>query len=770
MPAATKCWLSGEVEILNVLRSLAYALSLALAFVASAQAQSPGTPASPPAGLSQQQFDSLVDAISSSVSEKLKADQANTPAAAPDPAPAPAASSSKPKAKAPPPKIVHVEPKAGPDPFVAFIGGTKLVVRALPDLGNHLSLIPSLLDQRAGGGRGTATFLLLLGAVVVVAVAADAVLRQLLHRLRARLASSAVPENGTRSLLFLGGLAVLDGLGVLVVWLVCNAATGAWFAGTTGQERLAAAVLAGIFSWRLYVLLFRVVLQPELPAARLCAAGNHESKTMYLRVSAVMLVIVFMRILGQVLEAIRTPADAMASFQVIAGLTYLATFLWLAYRSRLAAQQWFGGLGELAPLIGGIGRKWIPIAPLFFAALGVTLIYGAVSGSMLVGRAMILTLNLVVGVLIFETLMQALVRRLDSRLAGKTPASNTPKLPDVVARCIRVAVLIGVAVVIAESWVVRVLGLVDASEWEQLTRSSRTAGVTLFMAFVAWELFKYMTEPYMGRKTKDAAQAIADGDANAAPASRLSTMMPLMRRTAAVLIILVAVMVALQDFGINITPLIAGASVFGIAISFGSQTLVKDIVSGLFYLSDDAFRVGEYIDCGKAKGTVEGFTLRSIKLRHQNGQVHTIPFGQLGQITNFSRDWITVKFNLRFARDTDIEKLRKASKKIGAEMMEMPAIADQILAPFKMQGVADIAGNALVVRFKFTARPGNPAAIQREALKRMFSTFPAMGFEFAKEGANVVLHTAPASGEAQAETSAATPPAAPQASVPAAAS
>ena len=97
-------------------------------------------------------------------------------------------------------------------------------------------------------------------------------------------------------------------------------------------------------------------------------------------------------------------------------------------------------------------------------------------------------------------------------------------------------------------------------------------------------------------------------------------------------------------------------------------------MSGIFYLADDAFRVGEYIDCGKAKGTVEGFTLRSIKLRHQNGQVHTIPFGQLGQITNFSRDWITVKFNLRFARDTDIEKLRKAAKKIGADMMEDPGV------------------------------------------------------------------------------------------------
>jgi Mechanosensitive ion channel len=73
----------------------------------------------------------------------------------------------------------------------------------------------------------------------------------------------------------------------------------------------------------------------------------------------------------------------------------------------------------------------------------------------------------------------------------------------------------------------------------------------------------------------------------------------------------------------------------GLAISFGSQTLVRDIVSGIFYLGDDAFRVGKYIDCGRANGSVEGFTLRSIRLRHQNGQIHTIPFGSLGQITNF---------------------------------------------------------------------------------------------------------------------------------------
>jgi len=182
---------------------------------------------------------------------------------------------------------------------------------------------------------------------------------------------------------------------------------------------------------------------------------------------------------------------------------------------------------------------------------------------------------------------------------------------------------------------------------------------------------------------------------------------------------------------VNIGPLLAAASVFGLAISFGSQALVRDIVSGVFYLSDDAFRIGEYIDCGKAKGSVEGFTLRSIRLRHQNGQVHTIPFGQLGQITNFSRDWATVKFNLRFKRDTDLEKLRKTVKKIGDEMQQDPELKDEFLAPLRMQGVADILDNAMLVRFKFTVRPIQPSYVQRMAVKKMVAKFAEVGIEFA---------------------------------------
>jgi small-conductance mechanosensitive channel len=710
--------------------------------------------ATPPAGMTQEQYDSLVDAISNSVVQKLKAEGAS--AAGPS---KPAATGKGAKAAPAGPRVVKLPPKEGPDGFAVFIERAGVVLAAMPVMFAKVASIPGLIQRGTEGGFGLSGFLLLLGAAAAVGLASEAMLRQVLAQPRRRLAGWAPAEFGNRSLLSLVGLAMLDGLGVAVVWLVCHAATGAWFAGAAGSDRLGAAVLAAIWQWRLYVLLFRVILRPGLPAARLCAAGDHEAAVMYRRVSLVMLLLAAGRLLAQVLTAIGTPAEAIGAYQVILAVIFLAAFLWMTWGSREAARQWFGGLGEGAPAMGLVGRHWIPVAPIFLALLAGTMAFGAISGRTLVGQAMGLTLSLVVAVLVFETLLQALVRRLDSQLLGFTPAGHSPKLPDVVARCIRVAVLIGVIVVIAETWVVKVLALVDESEWDQLTSSSRTAAVTLFVAFVLWELFKYATDPYMERKGKNAAEAIAGGDGAAAPASRISTMMPLLRRTVAVLILLVAVMIALEDFGINITPLIAGASVFGIAISFGSQTLVRDIVSGIFYLSDDAFRVGEYIDAGRAKGTVEGFTLRSIKLRHQNGQVHTIPFGQLGQITNFSRDWITVKFNLRFARDTDLEKLRKTAKKIGQDMMEVPEIKAEILAPFKMQGVADIVENALLVRFKFTARPGNPAMIQREAVKRMFTAFPAAGIEFAKEGAAVVLHTgaaveavraadAPARGEA----------------------
>ena len=284
------------------LRSIVLAVGLVCAAMATAGAQAPVTL---PPGMTQEQFNSLVDAISNSVTEKLRAEGATSA-----PAPAAAAPASS-KAKAPAPAIVRTPIAEGPGPFAVFFERAGKVVRAIPVLGTHLASIPRLLDQSApghpGGGRGTSGFLLLLGLVAVAAVAAEAVLRALMTGLRHRLAGGARPEQGLRSLTHLGLLALLDGLGVFAVWVICNAAIGAWFTGPIGQDKLAAAVLDGIFHWRLYVFLFLIVLRPALPQARLCDATDRDARAMYVRIEAVMLLIILARILGQVLMAIGTP-------------------------------------------------------------------------------------------------------------------------------------------------------------------------------------------------------------------------------------------------------------------------------------------------------------------------------------------------------------------------------------------------------------------------------------------------------------------------------
>jgi small-conductance mechanosensitive channel len=149
-------------------------------------------------------------------------------------------------------------------------------------------------------------------------------------------------------------------------------------------------------------------------------------------------------------------------------------------------------------------------------------------------------------------------------------------------------------------------------------------------------------------------------------------MLPLLRAAFGILVAVIAALIVLSRLGIDTGPLIAGAGVFGLAISFGSQSMVRDIISGLFYMWDDAFRVGEYIDTGRLKGTVEKLGIRSLKLRHHNGPLHTIPYGQLGAVTNLSRDFATIKFNLKLEPGTDIELVRRTAKQIGLAMQQDP--------------------------------------------------------------------------------------------------
>ena len=684
-----------------MLRVTALVLALLLGPIAAGLAQTPSAPAQP---LPQEQFDALVEAVKKAVADELKA-QGATAAAKPETA----------------------IPAGAKDANRSGVVGTfrqrlRQVIAALPEANASVKGLSQALNESSTGGQGTWSFLTALLAAMIAALAVEAVLRAALARLKIRLAPNAVPEKGMRSLVYLGLLGLLDGLPVLGLWLTSEFALNALFPGAGLQHQFAHAAMTVLLTWRAYALVLRLIFRPDLAAARLCEIDDHAARHLYRSIVGMMLFFMFLRFLAGQLAAFSPSDNAIAASRLISVPIVLALPIWLIVTVKTAVQQWLGGLGRSARYAAFIGRHWLGIAVPFIVATVATQLYGAITGHLNVPIALLLTLNLLVGVLLFETLLQAFVRRLDSQLEGYTPAGTMPSLADVVARCIRVAVLIGVIVLIGESWVVNVLGLVDAGAWDRLTDDSRTAGITLFVAYILWEAFKYATDSYLRRHA---------GNADST-ATRLGTLIPLLRVTVAIMLTVVALLIALENIGVNVTPLLAGASVLGLALSFGSQTLVRDIVSGIFYLTDDAFRVGEFIDCEKAKGTVEGFTLRSVRLRNQSGQIHTVPFGELGRVTNFSRDWAAVEFNLRFARDTDLDKLRQATGKVSDEIMGVPELKQALLEPLKMDGIADVGDNALVIRFKFVTRPGSPGTVQHEAVSRMLTTLPQLGIAFAK--------------------------------------
>ncbi|MGL4438898.1 MAG: mechanosensitive ion channel family protein [Bosea sp. (in: a-proteobacteria)] len=211
------------------------------------------------------------------------------------------------------------------------------------------------------------------------------------------------------------------------------------------------------------------------------------------------------------------------------------------------------------------------------------------------------------------------------------------------------------------------------------------------------------------------------------PLTRFQTLAPLLAGIGRWTVATLAALSALIVVGINVWPIVTGLSVFGIAIGFGSQALVKDVVSGVFFLIDDAFRQGEYIETSGAKGVVEKISIRSVSLRHQRGALATIPYGSIGKIQNFSRDWVIEKLLFRVAIDTDVEAVRKLFKRLGQELALDPELVPDMIEPFKSQGIAELEDGTLVVRGKFKAKAGRQHLIRRKVLAAVHRAFQESG-------------------------------------------
>ena len=210
---------------------------------------------------------------------------------------------------------------------------------------------------------------------------------------------------------------------------------------------------------------------------------------------------------------------------------------------------------------------------------------------------------------------------------------------------------------------------------------------------------------------------------------RLKTLGRALRYAANVVITIIAGMLVLAELGISIAPILAAAGVLGLAVGFGAQSLVKDYFSGLFILLENQIRHGDVVEAGGKAGIVEEVTLRYVRLRGYEGNVHFVPNGQIDCVTNMTRDFSYALIDVGVAYREDVDEVFEVIRAVGAEIREDPVLGQVILEDLELAGVDNWADSAVVIRMRIKVMPIQQWNVKRGFLRRLKQAFDARGIE-----------------------------------------
>jgi small-conductance mechanosensitive channel len=243
-----------------------------------------------------------------------------------------------------------------------------------------------------------------------------------------------------------------------------------------------------------------------------------------------------------------------------------------------------------------------------------------------------------------------------------------------------------------------------------------------------------MAEGTMSRHLRERTRTIFDGSPvliSERRKQRAETMGSVLRSIASIVILGSAAITILGYLGLNLTPFLASASIIGVAVAFGAQNLVKDFLSGMFMLLEDQYGVGDVVDVGSAKGTVEAVTLRTTRLRDVNGVVWYVPNGEIKRVGNESQNWARVVLDVPVEYDVDLDKVRTLlAETAGAMAIDTPWDT-VILEDPTVWGVQALSGEAIVVRVVCKTAPGQQSEVARELRERVKKAFDAAGLHVA---------------------------------------
>ncbi|KVW10545.1 mechanosensitive ion channel protein [Burkholderia cepacia] len=258
-----------------------------------------------------------------------------------------------------------------------------------------------------------------------------------------------------------------------------------------------------------------------------------------------------------------------------------------------------------------------------------------------------------------------------------------------------------------------------------------TIAIAAIVALLVWEAANIAIERRLQRWTREG---------NLVRAARLRTLLPMLRSLLFVMIALVVVLTGLSQLGVNVGPLLAGASIFGVALGFGSQKLVQDFITGIFLLMENAMQVGDWVTLAGVSGTVEYLSIRTVRLRAGDGSLYTIPFSSVTTVNNTNRGLGNAAVKISIAYGEDIDRAIATLKEIGAALRDDPKYRDGILSDFSYWGIDQVDGAALALSGQMQCTDATRWSVQREFNRRIAETFRERGIRIANPQRSVVAY------------------------------
>jgi moderate conductance mechanosensitive channel len=482
---------------------------------------------------------------------------------------------------------------------------------------------------------------------------------------------------------------------------------------------------------RLALALGRFVFAPTASALRILPVSDETAHYADIWVRRLAFMPVYSYFALQAALLLGLPSAAYEALMRLLGLLVLSLVTVLIFQNRHPVAHYIRGPERAGRFRLGALRKRLAGSWHVIATLYVVLLYGmwaldVPGGFLFVSKATALTAVAVLVGRIVDRFLERFLggefhvsEDLKARFPGLEARAN--RYMPVVRGTVRVSVYAVVVLAVMEAWGINTFGWLASEPGRVLSATAVTVFMIVVVSIAIWELASSLIEGYLAEHDRFGRARVRT--------ARTRTLLTVARNGLLIVLTIISSLLVLSELGVNITPLLAGAGVVGLAVGFGSQKLVQDLITGAFILFEDLFAVGDVIKVGDQAGVVERMSIRNVRLRDLSGTVHTIPFSGISTVSNLTKDFSYYLFDVGVAYREDVDEVMEVLRAIGQEMQQEPDYRRLILEPLEILGVDTFADSAVIIKARIKTLPIKQWTVGREFNRRMKKRFDELGIE-----------------------------------------